>query len=146
MSNAGQLGVLGGLATEGRGGNGTIDELSVVSVLGIRNSVLNQSILVGNTTRLSEVDHSIGVVLLGTRVCVSKESLSAVDAAESVANIGGMDGTVALHAEIMPALSKGGKIGLRCALLLDRGEIRSQVKAFVLVDAGSRGLHSLVAD
>jgi len=67
---------------ERRRGDNTEDVERIARVLPERNGILDEGIGVGDTRRLGEVDHGVGVVLLRAGVCVGEEGVDAVDTSE----------------------------------------------------------------
>lgn len=111
-NNALELSVLRCFLAEGSRRNDSVDVESVPRVLGVCDSVTNQSVLVGDTIGLSEVDHGISVVLLGTRVGIGEKGVDSVNTSELDTGLVSGDITTALQAEILPALSNLAEITL----------------------------------
>lgn len=116
MEHAVQLRVLRRVLAERCGGRDTVDVEGVARVLGVRNGVRNERLLVHDARGLREVDHRVRVHLLRARVRVREESVDAVDARERDARAVGHDVAAADEAEILPALRDGRQVSLRDAL------------------------------
>lgn len=79
----------------GRARHDTIDVLRVARVRAVGDGVGDQGICVRDVRRLREVDHRVGVVLLGAGVGVREESVDTVDTGEVDAWLASVDVTAA---------------------------------------------------